>query len=439
MQQPVLLRRLGLATLAGLLAAGCAGSIVVDGGADRAVAPAPVSATSPPVSPSDASAGLLDDAGLRTVLDDVAEAFLRADPESVRAHLLDEESQFGVEWLERVSNLAEVPLASYALELDESLPDLATERVRGQYPDGVQVRYVVERHAIDGFDETPAAEDLFLTVVPTRDGWKLASDRDAEALGLVSVDHLWDHGPVRVTIDGPVAALHHPDGPAVGPLLAEARSALRTATERWPLAWPERVPIIVPRDEEELGELLHVTFDLSNFVAFATATPVSVLGTYELTGSRIVLNPGRFLNRAPETRESILVHELLHVATRPASGPMVPSWLEEGIAQALGEQRSTTGTRLVDALGTSSVALPTDGEFTVGGRDRIFLSYQLAWAFVDHLRRTHGADQVAALYEAVGRGALEEPGNEAAQVDRAATEVFGRSLEALVQEWRATR
>jgi hypothetical protein len=395
--------------------------------------------TASPSAPSESDGTTADDDAIQQMLDEVAGAFLQADPEGVRPHVLDEESQFGVQWLERAGNLADVPLATYTLELDTSLPDLATDRVRGQYPAGVQVRYVVERHAIEGFDEEPAAEDLFLTIVPTEDGWRLASDRDAESLGLVSVDHLWDHGPVAFTVDGPVAALHHPDGPAVGPLLAEAGSALRSASERWPLAWPARVPIIVPRDEEELGELLHVTFDLSNFVAFATATPVSKLGTYELTGSRIVLNPGRFLNRSPSTRELILVHELLHVATRSASGPMVPSWLEEGVAQALGEQRSTTGTRLVDALATSSVTLPTDGEFTIGGRDRIFLSYQLAWAFVDHLQRTYGTEQVAAFYEAAGRGALDEPGNEAAQVERAATEVFGRSLVAMVEEWRASR
>ena len=282
------------------MASGCSGSVVMEtrDGVTAVVAP-----TASPAAPSESDGTTADDVAIQQMLDEVAAAFLRADPEGVRPHLLDEESRFGVQWLERAGNLANVPLASYTLELDSSLPDLATDRVRGQYATGVQVRYIVERHAIDGFDTEPAAEDLFLTVVPAEGGWRLASDRDAESLGLVSVDHLWDHGPVSFTVDGPVAALHHPDGPAVGPLLAEAASALRSARERWPLAWPERVPIIVPRDEEELGELLHVTFDLSNFVAFATATPVSKLTTYDLTGSRIILNPGRFLNRAASTRE----------------------------------------------------------------------------------------------------------------------------------------
>ena len=133
------------------------------------------------------------------------------------------------------------------------------------------------------------------------------------------------------------------------------------------------------------------------------------------------------------------MHELVHVATRPASGPMVPAWLEEGVAQALGERQSTTGTGLVDATAPSQLLLPTDGQFTVGGRDRIFLSYQVAWAFVDHLVATYGVDAVGAFYAAAGRGAVGRPGTEAHHVDRAAREVLGASMQELVAAWRASR
>jgi hypothetical protein len=397
----------------------------------RAVAPTPV--VRAPAEP------IRDPAGLQESLDAIAVAFLAADPDQLEPWLHDPESQFGRRWLDRARYLSDVPLASYRLVLDESLPDLATDQIRRAYGTDVQVVYVVEELQLEGFDERPAAEDLFLTLVADPTGWRAASDRDAERHGLVSVDHLWDHGPVVATTVGPVMALHHPDGPPVGPLLEEASAGLAEARERWPLAWPERVPIIVPRDEDELAELLHVTFDLSNFIAFATSTSIGHLDTYELTGSRIVLNPGRFLDRDSATRQRILVHELMHVATRPVSGPMLPSWLDEGIAQALGEQQSTTGTRLLDALATADVRLPTDGEFVVGGRDRIFLSYQLAWSFVEHLRATYGSDAVAAFYAAAGRGAVGQPGTEEYHVDRAAREAFGAPLADLIETWRAGR
>lgn len=385
-------------------------------------------------------AGVRDEADIQDVLDRAASGFLTGDVAAVRATLHDPAGVFGQRWLQRVEHLRDVPLASYALRIDPSLPDLATGAVRSRYDDPVQVVYVVEEHALEGFDTTgPAAEDLFLTVVETDDGWRISGDRDGEPLGLVSVDHLWDHGPVVTTRQGPVLALHHPGTASIDELLAEARRALAEAAQRWPLAWPQRVPIIVPRDEEELAELLHVTFDLSSFIAFATATPVGELDDYRLTGSRIVLNPRRFLDRSSDTRQRILVHELVHVASRPVAGPMVPSWLDEGIAQAIGEERSTTGTRLLDALATDALALPGDTEFTTGGRDGIFLSYQLAWSFVDHLTRRFGADAVARLYAAVGAGGVDAPGTEAYVVDRATRAVLDASLAELIEGWRAAR
>lgn len=427
--------RVVVALLAAGAFAGCGGP------ADRGVSVGDASAARAsfaPATDAPAEPSIRDRAEIQAVLDRAAAAFLDGDPEGVRDVLADPDSALGRRWLARVDHARGVPLASYSLRLDESLPDLATDRLRSAHPEPVQVVYVVEEHAIEGFDEAgPAAEDLFLTLV--RDearGWLIADDRDAEPLGLVSVDHLWDHGPVVATREGPVLALHHPETD-VGALVGEARRALAAAADRWPLPWSERVPILVPRDEDELAELLHVTFDLSNFIAFATATSTGELGDHDLTGTRVVINPARFLDRSTATRELILIHELVHAATRPVAGPMVPSWLEEGVAQALGEQRSTTGTRLLDALATDDVRLPTDAEFTVGGRDRIFLSYQQAWGFLDHLVARFGRDQVARFYEAVGEGSEGRPGTEAWHVDRAAEEVLGAPLAALVDAWRA--
>ena len=344
-------------------------------------------------------------------------------------------------WRDRAANLADVPLASYRLRLDDSLPDLATDEVRGRYDDPVVVVDVREEYALEGFDASgPANEDLYLTLARTDHGWRIAADSDAEPLGLVSVDHLWDHGPVVATRDGPLLALHHPDGTNVLRLLRETEAALAQARARWPLSFPGGVPVIIPRDEDELGDLLHVTYDLSNFIAFSTATPVGDHGHEHLTGTRIVINPERFLDRSPATRQRILVHELTHVATRPVSGPMVPAWLEEGVAQALGEERSTTGTSLLDALAARGFdgQLPADGQFTTGGRDRIFLSYQLAWSFVDHLRRRYGADNVARFYRLVGEGSLGKPGDQDARLRVAAEQVFGTAFATLRDAWAAT-
>lgn len=398
----------------------------------------PATASAPSASAPSPAPAVRDVEDIQHVLDDLAAAFLEGDPDRVARHLASPGSAFGLRWQDRARHMTALPLASYELRLDQSLPDLSTQRVRDAHAGDVQVVYVVEELALEGFDPAPAADDMFLTVVDDGRGWQVVGDTDAEPLGFVSVDHLWDHGPVQVEVRDAIMAIHHPDGPDVGPLIEDAGAALAQARDRWPLPWPERVPVIVPRDEEELGELLHATFDLSNFVAFATATSVGSRGEFELTGSRIVINPPRLLDRSSEVRQRILVHELLHVATRPSAGPMVPSWLEEGVAQALGERQSTTGTDQVDALPPADRRLPTDAQFTVGGRDGIFLSYQLAWNFVDHLVDVHGAEAVGTFYASVGRGSVGQPGTEQFHVDRAAREVFGAPLAELLDRWRST-
>lgn len=432
-------RRLIVGTLLGaVVASACAGGVTAPPSAGPGSAVVDLSGHAPGTTSSGGEDE--DRAGLQTTLDRVAEAFAAADPARLRSHLHDPDSGFGRRWLARAERLADVPLASYALELDPSLPDLSTEDVRSRYDRPVLVVYVREEHALEGYDRRGRlTSDLFLTVVRTPDGWKVAGDTDGEPLGLVSADHLWDQGPVATTRSGPLLALHHPGMPGIAAVLAEARAALDEVRSRWPLEWPERVPIVVPRDQEELGELLHATFDLSSFVAFATGSPRGRLGEFELTGARIVVNPDRFLNRSSSSRRSILAHELLHVATRPVSGPFVPSWVEEGLAQRLGDQRSTTGLGLLGDLvagGTFSGQLPDDSQFVTGGQQRIFLSYQLAFSFVDHLVDRFGVETVARFYRELGRGSVGEPGRERWHVDRAARTVLGAPLDELRAGWR---
>lgn len=422
---------------AAMLLAGCGGATGSDAlvGDDRSA-----SVDLSGYSPAPDKPALPDRAGLQDALDTLAAAFASGDRAGVAAWLFDPTSDFGQRWQDRASWMTGLPLASYALALDETFADLASDALHRELP-GSQVVYVVEETELSGFDlpGRPARDDLFLTVVDTPEGWRVVGDDGADRLGFVSVDHLWDLGPVTTTRLEGVGAIHHPDMVGVQQLLEEAQRALATAQARWPLPFPPVVPILVPRNEAELAELLHATFDLSNFVAFATATSLAEQTTYELTGSRIVLNPDRFLRRTTATRELILVHEFVHVATHAVAGLVVPNWLDEGVAQAVGERRSSTGTALLSqgvANGYDGV-LPTDFQFRLGGQSRVFLSYQQAWSFVDHLVRSFGAEAVADFYAKAGAGSVGMAGSASWLLDRAATDAFGRSLEELRQAWLA--
>ncbi len=430
--------RVAVAALAVALAA-CApvtGSDVAASGLPPTAAPAPDATPRA----TDGRPRLADaETAVTATLDAVAAAFLAGDREALRPWLADPDGTFGQRWLQRAAAMADVPFSSYTLTLDSSGADLTTATVPG---DGGLLVNVLEEHGLEGFDELgPLRERLYLTIRPTDDGrWLVAGDTDAERLGLVSADHLWDHGPVVATRRGSLLALHHPGQAGVDSVLDEAERALRAADERWPLDWPGAVPLLVPADQEELAELLHVTFGLDNFVAFATATPIIERSAIELSGSRVMLNTDRFLSRSSATRERILVHELIHAASRPSSGLDVPSWLEEGVAQVLGEQQSTTGTSLLSALADTdwTGSLPLDAEFSAGDRDSIFLSYQRAWSFVDWLADQHGTEAIGAFYRGVGQGSVGRPGTSTAQVDRAARAVFDASLADLVAAWRAS-
>jgi hypothetical protein len=389
-----------------------------------------------PPQADDAEVADLD--GVRTSLEGLAAGLRDADPDAMRPWLLEPDGTTGTRWQERASNLAAVPLGSYELTLAPDVPALTTARVRERWGQDAQLLLVVEEHTLEGHDvDGPVRDQLVLTLVPRDGRWLLADDRGGGTLGLVRGVQLWDLGPVETARRGDLLALHRPGAGGIDRLLAESAAALELARERWPLPWSERVPLLVPADEEELRELLNVTFELDEFVAFATATPLVEPGEHRLTGSRVVLNPERFDGRDERTRGYVLVHELLHVAGRPYSTSSTPLWLEEGVAQVLGEQRSSTGTRLLQEAGPDGRRLPADAEFTTGGRDSIHLAYQRAWSFSDHLVDRSGAEAFARFYERVGIGSARDPGTVPYRVDQAAREVLGAPIDQLVSDWRA--
>jgi hypothetical protein len=376
--------------------------------------------------------------GVEATLEAISTALRHADPEAMQEWLLDPGGEVGVRWIDRARNLEQVPLTSYELTLDREMPAMTSARVRERWGDDAQLVLITEEHVLEGHDvDGPRRDQLALTFVPQEGRWLLADDRGGGNLGIVRGVQLWDLGPVSATRYGPLLALHRPAAGGIDQLLAEATSALALAGERWPLPWSEGVPLLVPADVDELTELLNVTFSLDEFIAFATASPLVGPHEHRLTGSRVVLNPDRFEGRDPATRELVLVHELLHVASRPYSTATTPLWLEEGVAQVLGEERSSTGTRLLDAAGPAGRRLPSDAEFTSGGRDGIHLAYQRAWGFTDHLVGRFGAEAFARFYEAVGIGSVQEPGTVSYRVDRAAMEVFDTPLDVLLDDWRA--
>lgn len=339
-------------------------------------------------------------------------------------------------WFDRIVTL---PLAEYTLELaiDEN-GEFTREKDAGRYGASVLVTSVEERIRLEGFDATASLSVLHLTFVQREGGWLVASDSDLDDLGFYSSRHLWDFGDIRIATSAHFLLVFHPEEARFATeLLDGAEAALADVERAWARPWSQKVPIMVPTTRQELERMLGATFDVSDFVAFAVASVDSDEG-YVPAGPRIFLNRANFLRHSAGSRRAIFAHELLHVATRPSSGPFVPVWLEEGLAQLTESSGTPDLTAFMRRVrgGKFDGKLPADLEFVSGGGDEIFATYQEALSAVSYLRDRFGLEKLNAFYERFG-GARIEPGTADYHADSAMREVLGLSLEQFQTEWAA--
>jgi hypothetical protein len=343
----------------------------------------------------------------------------------------------------------EIPLASYELRLrwDRS-GNLARPSDRARYPgaERVVISLVEERYRIEGFDREDAVEDLYLTFVLRDGSWKVAEDTDVDDLTLFSSRSLWDFGPIETRRSEHFMMLSHPCAssspcPATAhDYLGLAEQALRQVRPYWPRRWHDRIPILVPDDEDELARMIQSTFDLDDFVAFAYSTVDAGVGRKEgvdYTGHRILLNPAGFEGRSESSVLQIMAHELLHVATRTSTGPFVPAFVDEGIADYVGYGGSRAGLAFFDsevAQGLFSGALPEDYEFTVGSGTDIYRSYQESQAAVAFFIERWGLKRFVRFYVDLGRKDF-VAGTARLQLDRSLRRTIGLGIREFESAW----
>lgn len=337
-------------------------------------------------------------------------------------------------WFDRMRALS---LLDYALEPEtETMGELTRAADRRRYGAPVLVRLVEERFRIPGFDDNPASNDHYYTFVKRAEGWRIASDADVSNLGLASARQPWDFGPVQIFSSDHFLLVAHPDEASFAPdLLRLAEEALPSVDRVWSGSWSRRVPIFVPSSREELEGLLNVTFDVSNFVAFALASVDRDAG-WRFSGTRIILNRANFLRHPPSSRRAIFAHELAHVASREASGPFVPIFMEEALAELASANADISYLEARARAGGFDRRLPDDLEFLSGDGRAIFLSYQEALSVALFVRDRFGVEAFNRLYRALG-AAREEPGTRRYHLNRAFEEAIGLSLADFEAEWSA--
>lgn len=335
-----------------------------------------------------------------------------------------------------VDALRGVPLGSWRYELDPTRERAATAALDA----GGGTWWAPEvtlRYTLAGFDRTAAVQAQGLAFVERAGRWYVGAD-DLATPGRPLVRELWDGGPVVVARGRSCLVLGHPrSARLVRSLAGECDAAVLRVTAVWGSGWSRRVVLEVPDSTAELARLVPDAGDLSQVAAVATAELDRPGTGYHPVGDRVLVNPATFAELGPVGRRVVLAHEVTHVASRAATGPQVPTWLVEGLADYVGY----TGVSLPLAVSAQELradvrrgrlprALPTDGAFD-GSRPDLAQSYEQSWLAVGLLARTYGRPALLRLYRDTGA----DPADGA--LGRALATDLHTTLAAFTAAWRA--
>ncbi len=334
--------------------------------------------------------------------------------------------------------LADVPLSDWSYRLDPNAtppPNVDLDGLRGPdwWAPGITLSYRLE-----GYDDAATTEPQHLTFVPRGVAWFVAADDDFAAAGRDTTRGLWDSGPVTVVRGRRSLVLGHPGSRSLmRRVAASIDAAVPRVTKVWGSGWSQRVVALVPASQSELNRVVGGHGDYSQIAAVATAELTDAHVGYHPVGNRIVINPPNFAKLGTLGRRVVLTHEVVHVATRAATGPAAPAWLVEGFADYVGYlgvqvPYSLSASELRDAVrhGNPPTALPTEGEFDGGNAD-LAQVYEESWLAVSLLAEQHGRDELLRFYRIVGR-----PGAPATALADAFARVWDTDVATFTRQWR---
>ena len=326
--------------------------------------------------------------------------------------------------------LRSVPIESYRLEArTDDTGDLGG-RLREAYGAPVQLPETRQRLRLRGYDDRDAVDSLWLTFVQRDGSWYVAGDEDLAPLGLDTARGMWDFAPVEVLATEHLLTIFHPaQRERAQALSAIAEDAVGVLRSRWDQPWPERIPMILPADTDELERLLQSTIDLDKFLAFVSYGSVRDEG-WEATAPRIYIQDKNLSKYDRAFQVETLVHELAHAAGAPLAGPFVSSWVHEGVADWIATGRSTRERR---PSGSDGV-LPRDFEFSTGSQSNILLAYNESRSAVSHLASRSGVAAPTRFFRELGSVRI-APGSNDHQIEAALRRASAIGLADLQAGW----
>jgi hypothetical protein len=337
------------------------------------------------------------------------------------------------------ANANDIPFETFEIRpLTQYSGDLASPRIRALYKGReVATYHVVERSRIGNETGTYESDGAFTFTRTSRggayDGWRLTSKDDLDALGFFSPYHLWDEAKVTLLSSEHFTLLTHPGSvKAIRPSLAAAEKAYAHDDGFWPgPPLRDKYVMIVPSTTEELGRIMHETVDLGKFVAFVSGGADKSRG-WVPTGPRVFVHLSHLTRYQEVSQVEILAHELIHAITRQVSGPKVPTWIEEGIAN-LGGGNGGRPVRATD--GPTPDEFPTEERFVTGSLSSIQIAYDQGQVAVEVLDAEFGREGLVKFYKTLGAKRV-VPGTEEYWVRRAVDESTDWTYADWVAAWR---
>lgn len=217
---------------------------------------------------------------------------------------------------------------------------------------------------------------------------------------------IWDLARVDVVRSARSLVLAAPGTTTAVDLAAEVDQAVAAVDDVWPLRWPGRVVVVLPRTPAQLTRLVGEpgSASLAGVTSFHGFDSGSVV--------RVQLNPALFAGLVPLAEQILLRHEITHAAQYARTDDQVPVWLAEGTAEYVGYLGSGVPARVVApsvladaAAGRVPAGLPTAGDFAfTGGATGRRVAYERAWTACQMVADRYGQRALFALYRAVGDG-----------------------------------
>ncbi|MFI2782300.1 hypothetical protein [Streptomyces sp. ALB3] len=359
-------------------------------------------------------------------LDRRAAAVMERDTGAYLAALDPRATSFREAQRTELDNLADVPLESWAYEV-EDVTGTGADRVTAQ----VELRY-----RIKGYDTAPMSSSRTVELVRRDEDrtWYVSADRAADG----APGQLWEQGDVDVVRGARSLVL------GVGRRTAELRRIAATAdravpavTGAWPEPWAGRVVVLVPESVEDMAGLLDSP--AASYRGIAAVTTGEVGGGGRAPADRVIVNPQAYGMLGDFGQRVVLTHETTHVATRAHTSAATPVWLSEGFADRtayLRESRTATeiAPELAEAVrrGDLPAQLPADEDFGFDG-DAVTLAraYEGGWLACELIARDWGEEGLVAFYKAVGSRAERD-----GAVEQAMHTVLGTTPQDFTTRWR---